>query len=144
MPETINNQENPNITDYDIFARYYDAVMGDRAKAATKVKALIKEKHPTAKTVLELAAGTGSNLVHLAEDYEVSGLDLFEKMLEVAKIKLPKAAFFHQNMVSFELDKKFDVIMCLFDSMNHILTWEDCSSLSQEEDNTREAKTCSL
>lgn len=125
MTSEANPDKEPSMTDYDIFARYYDAVMGDRSKAAAKVEALIKEKHPAAKTILELGAGTGTNLVPLAGEYEVSGLDLSEAMLEVAKKKLPEAKFYNQNMVSFELDKKFDVIICLFDSVNHLLDWEE-------------------
>ncbi|MBP9762477.1 class I SAM-dependent methyltransferase [Patescibacteria group bacterium] len=113
--------EKPKANDYDVFAKFYDAMMGDRSKAQAKIEGLIAENHAEARTVLELAVGTGSNLVTLAAKHEIYGLDLSAKMLEVAKAKLPKGKFFHQNMVTFKLEERFDVILCLFDSINHIL-----------------------
>lgn len=113
------NEENKN--DYDIFAPFYDVVMGDRSKVAKKITELIGEFNPNAKTILELAVGTGTNLVPFADNYEVSGLDLSEGMLGVARAKLPGVNFYNQSMADFKIDKKFDVIMCLFDSINHIL-----------------------
>lgn len=117
--------ERVHMSDYDIFAKYYDIVMGKREKTAAVVSDLIKQNNPGAKTVLELAAGTGQNLVNLSNEYEVSGLDLSEGMLEVAQAKLPNAKFYHQSMVDFNIDQKYDAILSLFDSVNHLLEFED-------------------
>lgn len=129
--EGLDSFEKPYMTDYDIFAKFYDTVMGSREKTAAEVWNLVKEHHPQAKTILELAVGTGTNLVPLSADYEVSGLDLSEKMLEVAKTKLPEAKFYHQDMVNFELQERFDVILCLFDSVNHLLNFEQWKQMFQ-------------
>ena len=110
---------------YDKFGDFYDAVMGDRAKTALRLRGLIDRHKPNAKTVLELACGTGAVLVHLAQGYEVSGLDLSSKMLSVARKKLPKARFFHADMTAFDAGRKFDVILCVFDSINHLLEFAD-------------------
>ena len=110
---------------YDKFGEFYDAVMGDRADAASYLRKLIAQNKPNAKTILELACGTGAVLAHLAEEYEVSGLDLSPKMLSVARKKLPDVRFFHKNMVTFEIGEKFDVILCVFDSINHVLSFAD-------------------
>ena len=69
---------------YDIFAQFYDAVQGDRAEHASYVRSLIRKHAPRARSVLELACGTGSVLKQLWTHYEVTGLDLSEQMLEVA------------------------------------------------------------
>lgn len=119
------------MTNYDTFAKFYDSVMGSREKNAAEVLSLIKEHHPEAKKILELATGTGTNLVPLSAKYEVYGLDLSENMLEVARTKLPEAKFYHQNMVSFELQERFDVILCLFDSINHLLDFEQWKQVFQ-------------
>lgn len=46
-------------------------------------------------------------------------------MLQVAREKIPNAKLYHQNMVDFEIDEKFDVILCVFDSINHLLDFEN-------------------
>ena len=103
--------------------------MGDRSKVANKVSGYIQEVNPNAKTILELAVGTGTNLVPFANDYQVFGLDLSENMLQVAKEKLPNVPLYRQSMVDFKIDRKFDVIMCLFDSINHLLDLEQWKSM---------------
>jgi SAM-dependent methyltransferase len=108
-------------------ARFYDAVMGDRTDMAAYVRHLIVHNKPDAKTLLELACGTGALLKLLARFYTVVGLDVSPEMLSLARKKLPRASFFRQDMVSFHLGRKFDVIICVFDSINHVLRfagWE--------------------
>ena len=78
-----------------------------------------------AKKILELACGTGSVLKPLSNKYKVSGLDLSKKMLAIARKKVPEVKFYHQNMVTFLINERFDVILCVFDSMNHILKFGD-------------------
>lgn len=46
-------------------------------------------------------------------------------MLQVAARKVPNAKLYHQNMVDFTIDEKFDVILCVFDSINHLLDFDD-------------------
>lgn len=117
------------MADYDIFGKFYDAVMGDRAQATERLRGFIRKAHPRAKTVLELACGTGSVLKHLSKHYDVSGLDLSRQMLALARKKVPHAKLSRQNMVKFHLRKRFDVICCVFDSMNHVPAFADWKQL---------------
>jgi SAM-dependent methyltransferase len=110
---------------YEVFGRFYDAVMGDRAVAAEYLGQLIRATKPNATKVLELGCGTGSMLESLQRDYVVSGLDASEKMLSIARRKVPQARLFRQDMVDFRIDDKFDVICCVFDSMNHVRCFSD-------------------
>jgi ubiquinone/menaquinone biosynthesis C-methylase UbiE len=110
---------------YERFGRFYDAVMGDRAESAALIHRLIQNHNPEAKTLLELACGTGAVMRHMAKHYEVSGLDISQEMLSVAREKLPEAPFYLASMAPFDLGKKFDVIICVFDSINHILSFAD-------------------
>jgi SAM-dependent methyltransferase len=105
---------------YDILGKFYDAVMGDRADASQQLRRLIRRASPKAKNILELACGTGSVLKHLSKYYDVWGLDLSRNMLSIARKKVPEARLSRQNMVTFHLQLKFDVICCVFDSMNHV------------------------
>jgi SAM-dependent methyltransferase len=110
---------------YEIFGRFYDAVMGDRATAAEHLQKLIRAAKPTATNVLELGCGTGSILRHLQHSYEVSGLDTSSRMLSIARHKVPQAKLFRQDMVDFHIDRRFDVICCVFDSINHVKRFSD-------------------
>jgi len=113
------------MTSYERFGEFYDAVMGDRRAAAEQVMDLIRAAKPDAKNVLELGCGTGSILKHLQDAYEVSGLDLSGKMLSVARNKVPRSKLFRQDMVEFRIDGRFDVIFCVFDSINHVRRFSD-------------------
>jgi SAM-dependent methyltransferase len=99
--------------------------MGDRSEAAEHLWGLIRAANPNAKNVLELGCGTGSMLKHLQDAYEVSGLDVSSKMLSIARKKVPRAKLFHQDMVDFQIDDRFDVIFCVFDSINHVRRFSD-------------------
>ncbi|MGH9754361.1 MAG: class I SAM-dependent DNA methyltransferase [Blastocatellia bacterium] len=110
---------------YGKFGRFYDAVMGSRAESAAFIHDLIQQHKPEAKTLLELACGTGAILKRLSKYYQVAGLDISFEMLSVARKKLPGAPLVHADMVTFELGQKFDVIICVFDSINHILSFAD-------------------
>jgi SAM-dependent methyltransferase len=110
---------------YDVLAPFYDAVMGDRAQHASYIRSLIRKHAPRARTVLELACGTGSVLKQLWTYYEVTGVDLSEEMLEVAAEKLPGVPLFRGDMRSVHLEERFDVVLCVYDSINHLLRFED-------------------
>jgi SAM-dependent methyltransferase len=105
---------------YDRFSRFYDQVMGDRADAANYIRELIEHHHPRAKTLLEIACGTGGLLGRLSESYDVTGLDRSRPMLAVARAKLPHIRLFRRDMTSFYIDRRFDAIVCAFDSINHL------------------------
>jgi SAM-dependent methyltransferase len=113
------------MTSYERFGEFYDAVMGDRRAAAKQVMELIRAAKPDAKNVLELGCGTGSILRCLQDAYEVSGLDISGKMLSVARKKVPRSKLFRQDMVDFRIDGRFDVILCVFDSINHVRRFSD-------------------
>jgi SAM-dependent methyltransferase len=113
------------MTSYERFGEFYDAVMGDRRAAAEQVVELIRAAKPDAKNVLELGCGTGSILKCLQDAYEVSGLDISGKMLSVARKKVPRSKLFRQDMVDFRIDGRFDVISCVFDSLNHVRRFSD-------------------
>jgi trans-aconitate methyltransferase len=110
---------------YDVYARFYDALEGDRTQHARYLRSLIKEHAPRARTLLELACGTGLILKQLWTHYEVTGLDLSEEMLERAAERLPGVPLFRGDMRSFELNERFDVVLCVYDSINHLLRFDD-------------------
>lgn len=113
------------MNNYNIFAKFYDSVMGDRSMVANMVNKIISEKCPKAEKILEIACGTGAILKLLPKKYEIYGLDISEEMLAAAKKKVSRAKLSHQDMRDFKFSKKFDVILCLFDSINHLIELSD-------------------
>ena len=110
---------------YTKLDRFYDAAMGDRTEMASYIPRLIRRHKPRARTLLELACGTGAILKILAKSYAVVGVDLSPQMLAIARKKLPHVPVYRKDMVRFELAAKFDVIICVFDSINHVLKFTD-------------------
>lgn len=113
------------MTSYEKLDRFYDPAMGDRTETAAYISRLIRRHKPKARTLLELGCGTGAILKILAKSYDVAGLDVSPQMLALARKKLPHVRFYRKDMVRFELATKFDVIICVFDSINHVLNFTD-------------------
>ena len=74
--------------------------------------------------VTEAACGTGKYLEQLRRWYRVSGFDLSESMLEIARARLPGVPLHRADMSCFELDEPADAIICLFSSIGYLLTDE--------------------
>ncbi len=113
------------VPSYEFFAQFYDAVQGDRAEHARYLRSLIRKHAARARTVLELACGTGSILKQLWTHYEVTGLDLSKEMLEIAAEKVPGVPLFRADMRTFDLGERFDVVLCVYDSINHLLRFDE-------------------
>jgi SAM-dependent methyltransferase len=115
----------PSSDPYSTIALFYDEIMGLRSDIPLISKLL--EKHaPRASSLLELACGKATVLAPLSRSFtRVTGLDISEPMLERARYALPHINFVHGDMRSFELDEKFDVVLCVFDSINHLTSFGD-------------------
>lgn len=74
--------------------------------------------------VLDLACGTGT-VTHMLHQsgLEVAGVDLSDRMLEVARRKLPsRIPLWQQDLAELDLpDRQWDCAVCFFDSLNYIL-----------------------
>jgi SAM-dependent methyltransferase len=108
------------VSGYAAFARFYDAVQGDRGSDAEYARSLLERHQPKAHSVLELACGTGSVLTRLRGDYEAAGVDLSPEMLAVARRKLPGVDLVQGDMTAVRLGRCFDAVLCLYDSVNHL------------------------
>jgi SAM-dependent methyltransferase len=124
------------MADYDLLAPHYDAVTGDSATEAAFIRDLIERRHGQAATLLDLACGTGSITALLAGAYRVSGLDISPGMLALAREKLPGSTrLYLADMTSFRLDARFDVVLCAYQGLNHLLSlaaWESSFDRTRE------------
>jgi SAM-dependent methyltransferase len=110
------------MTNYSNFATYYDDIMGDRKSDAENIDKLIRKYSPKAKKILETGCGTGAVIGYLnKKGYEVSGFDASDEMLALAKKRLPAVKLSRQDLTSFNFEDKFDAVICVFDTVNHLL-----------------------
>lgn len=108
-------------------AQYYDelysALGKDYFEEAKKTHGFIqKHKKSKGNSLLDVACGTGIHAGYLNKYYKVEGLDLDSKMLSVARNKYPRIRFTKGDMISFELNRQFDAITCLFSSIGYVRT----------------------
>lgn len=117
---------------YSEFASVYDKMQYD-VDYDYWIKGIIeiaKQHNLKSKTMLELACGTGTLAIGIAKKgYILEALDLSEDMLSVAQSKAydegAKVRFYHQDMLTFNTKKTYDVIFCMCDGMNYIINEED-------------------
>jgi SAM-dependent methyltransferase len=117
------------VTDYDRFARFYDRIMGDRTAEVERIRTYISTHLPAARSLLELGCGTGALLSGLAADLSVAGIDRSPEMLSVAARTVPGARLVQADITAFTLPARFDVVMCMFDTLNHVTTVDGWRSL---------------
>jgi len=111
------------MTEYEQFAGFYDAVMDDPGPRARRVADWVERYRPGATSLLELGCGTGSILARLESVPSLTGLDRSPEMLAVARRKVPGARLIEADMTAFDLGRRFDVVICVFDSLNHLLSF---------------------
>ena len=111
---------------YSRSARYYDAIYSrkDYAGEADRLHALVQARSPGARTLLDVACGTGKHLELLRERYDVEGLDLDPTLLAIARERVPGIALHEADMVDFDLGRTYDAVVCLFSSIGYAVTVE--------------------
>jgi SAM-dependent methyltransferase len=113
--------------DYDHFARAYDRHWGrDAGRVLPLVEKLLSGRLRAGARVLDLCCGTGQFVQALIErGYEAVGLDGSAAQLSYARRNAPRAALVHADARSFSIAEPFEVVVCLNDSLNHVMTWEE-------------------
>jgi SAM-dependent methyltransferase len=107
-------------------AHLYDAVYSfkDYAAEAERLRRIFEGRVPEARTLLDVACGTGMHLAELRRWYEVEGLDLDPQLLAFARERLPDVPLHECDMTAFDLGREFDVVTCLFSSIAYVRTAE--------------------
>ncbi|MBB1244124.1 class I SAM-dependent methyltransferase [Streptomyces durbertensis] len=106
-------------------ARIYEAQHRERGKDyVAEAKDVVREIHarmPAARSVLDVACGTGGHAGPFTEVFdEVQGLELSEPMLELAREALPGVPLHQGDMRDFDLGRVFDAVTCLFASIGYV------------------------
>ncbi len=118
---------------YSILAEVYSHLMRKVTydKWAEYLTDLIDPYFDETASVLEIAGGNGSLANHLSKNFNNYLLtDLSFEMLKSNQIKeIPSVAC---DMINLPFKKKFDIIVCAFDSINYILSKKKLQKLFTE------------
>ena len=113
---------------YRELAKYYDLIYSwkDYKKETNKIKKLIsKYKKSEGNELLDVACGTGQHFKFLKNSFSCTGVDVNERIVNVAKNNVKGVVFKKADMTKFNLNKKFDVITCLFSSISYAKTYKN-------------------
>src|SRR6267142_2354240 len=122
LPTTTPGLGNPPM--YEKLAAIYDSLyrFKDYAAASRTLDDLIQRRVPRARSLLDVACGTGKCIEQLQSRYQLHGVDLSREMLDIARQRCPGVPFEQADMTDFHLGRTFDVVTCLFSSIGLVRT----------------------
>jgi SAM-dependent methyltransferase len=107
---------------YDLI---HEAKGRDPAAEADVFLREIRQRNPGARTLLDVACGTGANLPRFTESFEAMGLDASEHMVSLAQAKCANVEFVSADMRTFDLGRRFDAIVSLFSGVGYLVEESD-------------------
>lgn len=114
---------------YHEFAQIYDKLIYediDYTKMADYIESCFKKLGTKPSLVLDLACGTGTLTDIMSKrGYDMIGVDVSCDMLNIAKSKNEDILYLCQDMRQFELYGTVDSVLCMTDSLNYILDYDD-------------------
>ncbi|MEM7414405.1 MAG: class I SAM-dependent methyltransferase [Gemmatimonadota bacterium] len=112
--------------DYSQAAEFYDLLYSaqkDYTREAELVARLIRGRSPEATSVLDVGCGTGAHAFGLqALGFDVDGVDVEPKFVEIAATKCPRGRFAVGDMRTLDLDRTYDAVVCLFSAIGYAQT----------------------
>ncbi len=103
----------PELYDLEYSFKDYDA-------ECTRIRGIVRARTPGARTLLDVACGTGKHLACLRKHFDCEGLDLDAGLLEIARERLGDVPLHQGDLRSFSLGRRFDVVTCLFSSIGFV------------------------
>ena len=92
----------------------------------------LEENQVKVKSSLDLACGTGVLCEILyAKGIDASGMDFSEGMIEIAKSRNSEISYEVADMITYRPEKKFDLVTCTGDAINHIMELSDVAKIFQ-------------
>ncbi|MGP8072356.1 MAG: class I SAM-dependent DNA methyltransferase [Thermoplasmata archaeon] len=116
------------LSQFHELAEYYDplnAAKDYRGESAHLESIARRFGRPGRTTWLDVACGTGRHLEYLSKRHSTVGVDGSPEMLRIARCRLPGVQLVRGDMRTFRLDRRFDVVSCLFSAIGHLRTEED-------------------
>ena len=112
---------------FEKLSKFYKKDWGiESTKYVVLVSNVINNYNLKINSILDVACGTGILAKELMNiGFKVSGIDISEDMINIAKENTKDNSFKVADMKDFKLNRKFDIITCAFDSINYITNNKD-------------------
>lgn len=118
---------------YNVFLDYYDQIVrwinSPLDEEVAFLDELIQKYNPWERrniSILETACGTGTVAKEFQKlGYDITGLDINENMIERAKNVFDEKHLILSDMTSYISETPYDVVLCNYNSICHLLTWQD-------------------
>lgn len=118
---------------FNSYGKYYDIIYADKnyeKECDFLEKIFQRYSKSKVKTILDGGCGTGGHAIPLAKrGYEVTGIDLSEEMISIAKEKASRIGtnvnFSTMDLRKLHFNKKFDAFICMFTVVGYIVENED-------------------
>lgn len=109
---------------YSKFANYYDDLMWSSYinEYLEIISNFLDKQNIINKKILDLWCGTWNFLKKLSSTNTTYGIDLSKENISIAIKKDKKSIYKVWDITDFEIDEKFDIITCCFDTVNHLNT----------------------
>jgi SAM-dependent methyltransferase len=92
----------------------------DYAGESATIARIVRERNAGARTLLDVACGTGKHLEQLRHEFDCEGVDLDEGLLEIARTRLPDVELRPGDMRTLDLGRTFDAVTCLFSAIGFV------------------------
>lgn len=111
---------------YDLIAENYSSIFPLEGEKLSFIGSYCNRKDMK---IIDIGCATGDLAIELAgQGFAVTGIDLNSKMIEIAKKKARdkniRADFKVQNMMEISADEKYDLVLCLGNTLPHIPSWK--------------------
>jgi ubiquinone/menaquinone biosynthesis C-methylase UbiE len=116
------------LSQFHELAEFYDALNDwkDYRSESERLEIIARRfGRPGRTTWLDVACGTGRHLEFLNRNHFTVGVDGSREMLRIARRRLPGVRLVHGDMRTFCLNRRFDVVSCLFSAIGHLTTKRD-------------------
>lgn len=114
MERSANSKD---VANYEMLARYYDELLQDEEALSYWLKYIEQEDFSS---VLELASGSAVMASILkTRGYDIIASDISQAM-KISSMKNYDGVYLILNMIDYHLDRRFDLILCICDSINYL------------------------
>jgi SAM-dependent methyltransferase len=110
---------------YDFF--YEHSHIRDYDEETRWIARRIQDIHPQAQTILDIGCATGEHARRLSVQYQVDGVDLNPLYIRRAAEKVPSGNFTSAELSDFDLQKQYDILLCLSGTIAYVKTIENLS-----------------
>ena len=107
---------------YTDLSSYYDLMCADidYHQQSISIKRLHSLFGNKGNRHLDLACGTGPHVKYFSDfDYQSSGLDINQPMLDIATLRCPQSHFSLQDMCHFKTEAPLDLVTCFLYSIHY-------------------------